>query len=182
MAKYLKPYLAVFQAPFKDRCHYFPGLELVIRWISFAIGSRFLKFPHGRLALDNSLCVFLLVYVCGFKPFRCFTNTVLYASYVVNLECIINLLIYSDTNIGETYYCVMFHALIFVAFAEFGATVLYYLYINHLQKFKHLKSLTAKIKNFWLTHCKFKVKPIPPLNVEPVGEYANLQEELLLVE
>ena len=66
LAKYLKPYLDVFQAPFKDRCHYFPGLELVIRWISFAIGSRFLKSPHGRLALDNSLCVFLLVYVCGF--------------------------------------------------------------------------------------------------------------------
>ena len=31
LAKYLKPYLDVFQAPFKDRCHYFPGLELVIR-------------------------------------------------------------------------------------------------------------------------------------------------------
>ena len=89
---------------------------------------------------------------------------------------------YSDVNIGGTYYCVIFHALIFVAFAEFAATVFYYLYSNHLQKFKHLKSLTAKIKNFWLIHCKFKVKPILPLNVEPVGEYANLQEELLLVE
>ena len=35
---------------FKDKCHYFPGLEFVICWASFAIGSIFLTTAHERLA------------------------------------------------------------------------------------------------------------------------------------
>ena len=180
LAKYLKPYLDVFQAPFKDSCRHFPGLELLIRWISFAIGSRFLKSSHQRLALNNSLCVFLLLYICAFKPFKSLANTVLYISYAINVECIINLLMYSDVNIEETYYIVILHALIFIALAEFGATVLYYFYIHHLQKIKKLKKF---ISNNWLKCSrKFKIGNIPSPSIEQVGDYEQLQEELLLVD
>ena len=48
VAKYIKPYLDAFQAPFKDNCRYFPGIELTIRFISFAIGNRFLESTHRR--------------------------------------------------------------------------------------------------------------------------------------
>jgi len=40
LVKYLKPYLDAFQAPFKDNCHYFLGLKLLIQCFTFAIGSR----------------------------------------------------------------------------------------------------------------------------------------------
>ena len=180
LAKYLKPYLDVFQAPFKDSCRHFPGLELLIRWISFAIGSRFLKSAHERLALNNSLCVFLLLYICAFKPFKSLSNTVLYTTYVINAECIINLLMYSDVQIGETYYTVIFYTLIFIALAEFGATVLYYFYIHHLQKIKKIKKF---VSNSWLKCSrKLKINTTPSPGAEQVGDYEQLQEELLLAD
>ena len=183
LAKYLKPYLDVFQAAFKDSCRHFPGLELLIRWISFAIGSRFLKSAHERLALDSSLYVFLLVYICAFKPFKSLTNTVLYISYVINVECIINLLIYSDEHITETYYTVIIHVLIFIALAEFGTTVLYYLYINHLQKIKQLQDFVTKINDIVIRYySKYRVKPTRSPNIEPAASYDHFQEELLLAD
>ena len=180
LAKYLKPYLDVFQAPFKDSCRHFPGLELLIRWMSFAIGSRFLKSAYERLALDNSLCVFLLVYVCTFKPFRSLTNTVLYISYVINVECVITLMTYSDEHIGETYYIVIIHVLIFIALVEFGVTILYYLYINHLQKIRWIRNFIMNIGDGFLNYYNRNSTFTP--NMEPAGEYEHLQEELLLAD
>ena len=185
LAKYLKPYLDVFQAPFKDKCRYFPGLELVIRWTSFAIGSIFLTTAHERLALDNFICVFLLVYLCTFKPFKSLTNTLLYITYVINVQCMIILQIYSNLDIRKTYYRVIFHILIFIAFAEFAATVLYYLYINQLQKIKQIKLFVTRINNNWLKYCnRFKAKHVPsqPPTIKPLGDYEQLQDELLLAD
>ena len=182
LAKYLKPYLDVLQAPFKDNYRHFPGLELSIRWISFAIGSIFLTTAHERLALDNFLCVFALLYVCTFKPFKSLANTVLYISYMINVECVIILQIYSNLYMGATYYIVIFHTLVFIAFAEFAATILYYLYINQLQKIRKVKFIVERISNKWLKYYgKFKVNHIPS-NMEPVGEYEHLQDELLSID
>ena len=41
---------------------------------------------------------------------------------------------YSNEHIEETYYAIIIHILILTAVAEFGLTVLYYLYVNYLQK------------------------------------------------
>ena len=182
LAKHLKPYLDVFQAPFKDKYRYFPGLELSIRWISFAIGSIFLTTAHQRLALDNFLIVFVLLYLCTFKPFKSLANTVLYVSYAINVQCIITLQIYSNLYIGATYYIVIFHTLIFIAFAEFAAIILYYLYMNQLQKFEKIKVFMERTSKNWLKCCgKFEVNHIPS-PVEPLGEYEQLQEEMLYID
>ena len=183
LAKYLKPYLDAFQAPFKDNCCYFPGLELIIRWVSFAIGSRFLTSANKRLALDNSICVILLMLLCTFKPFKTLTNTILYLSYVINLQCILILLISTNFNTTKTYYVVVSHALIFIALAEFGATILYHLYTSHLQKIKLIKSLVTKVNNACLKcYDKFKVSHASPPSVAPLADYEQLQEELLLAD
>ena len=160
LAKYIKPYLDVFQAPFKDRFYYFPGLELIVRWISFVIGSMFLTTAHERLAFDNCLCVFLLVYLCAFKPFKNLVNTILYISYVINMECIVILQIYSNLDITKTYYIVIFHILVITALAEFAVTVLYYLCINQLQKINKLKLLLTKV------HCSGWLKHYGKLNIK----------------
>ena len=183
LAKYLKPYLDAFQAPFKDSCRYFPGLELVIRWMSFAVGSIVLTSAHERLALDNVICVLLLVYLCALKPFKSLANTVLYISYIINLQCIIILQIYSNLDITKTYYIEIFHTLIFIALAEFGAMLLYYLYINQLQKIKSVKLLAMKMDKIWSNwYKKFKFRPKMSPRVEPIGEHEQLQEELLLAD
>ena len=183
LAKYLKPYLDAFQAPFKDSCRYFPGLELVLRWMSFAVGSMFLTTGHERLALDNFICVLLLAYLCALKPFKSLANTVLYITYVINIECIIVLQIYSDLNIKKCYYTMIFHILIFIALGEFAAMLLYYLYINQLQKIKSIKLLATKMNKICSNWYKrFKFTPAMSPNIEPIGDYEQLQEELLLAD
>ena len=173
----------MFQAPFKDSCRYYPGLELLARWISFAIGSRFLKSAHERLALDNSLCVLVLVYLCAFKPFKSLSNTVLYISYVINAECIINVLIFSDEQLGGAYYSVIIHILVFIALTEFGATLLYYLYINRLRKIKQIEVFVTKINNVIIKYYrKYMIKPTHAPNMEPAAAYEHFQEELLLAD
>ena len=177
LAKYLKPYLDACQAPLKDNCRYFLGLELLFRWITFAIGSRLLKSQNKRLAMSTSLLVFFLVYTCIFKPFKSPTNNALYISYLINLECLIILITYSDFHITETYYIILLHLLLFAALAQFVGTVLYYLYINRLQKIKRIKLLAVKLKNIFP---KFVIKRPPPSPVVPVGHYVQLQEELIV--
>ena len=180
LAKYLKPYLDAFQAPFKDDCLYFPGLELVARWITFAIGTRFLKSANKRLALNHSLVVFLLVYCGTFKPFRSLKNNALYICYLINLECIALLVTYSDFQIQKTYYIIILQTLLFIALAQFVGTVLYYFYTNRLQKINCIKILASKMKNLLKCFHKFNTRSLPSPSVVPLNYYAQLQEELLL--
>ena len=184
-AKYLKPYLDAFQAPFKDNCRYFPGLELTIRCISFAIGNKFLESISKRMALNNLVCVCLLLYMCAFKPFKSFANTLLYISYVINAQCMIILLMFSEFNVDTVWYAVIFDLLICIALAEFVITVLYYLYKNHLHKIKQLEKFVTAVESIILKfyHRSFKTDAThPPLSMVPLENFEQLQEELLLVD
>jgi len=90
---------------------------------------------------------------------------------------------YSGTHIRNSGYIIIFHILIFIAVAEFGATVLYYLYINHLQKIKQLKSFTTKMNTVLLKYYpKFKYEHISAPAMAPASVYEQLQEELLLAD
>ena len=180
LARYLKPYLDAFQAPFKDNCRYFPGLELIVRWITFAIGSRFLKSPNNRLALNHSLVVFLLVYLGIFKPFKTHTNNALYICYFINLECLALLVTYSGFQTRKSYYIVMFYTLLLIALAQFVGTILYYLYINRLQKIQYINNFASKINNVIKSFHKFKTTPLPSPSAGPLNYYEQIQEELLL--
>ena len=86
-------------------------------------------------------------------------------------------------NMRSIYYSIIFNALLIIALVEFGATILYYLYIYQLQKIKKIKSLVTKLNGI-VSKCykKFKVKATPPPPIEPVGDYEQLQEELLLAD
>ena len=183
--KYIKPYLDAFQAPFKDNCRYFPGLELIVQYIIFAIGNRFLKYAHQRISLNNSICVFLLVYLCVFNPFKSVANTVLYVSYTVNAQCIIILVMFSglEFQVSSIYFIAILYTLIFMALAEFGVTLLYYLYISQLQKIEQIKSFAIKMSNILLKHChKFRDKHTLQLPMVPLSAYEQLQEDLLLAD
>ena len=66
VVRYLKPYLDAFQAPFKDTHRYYPGVELIIRNLSFLLES---GIRDGLIAqaLSNLLCEVLLIYLCAFN-------------------------------------------------------------------------------------------------------------------
>ena len=173
VAKYLKPYLDAFQAPFKDSHRYYPGVELIIRTLSFVLGNNVLDGPKAR-ALSNLVCVLLIVYFCSFKPFKRLSKTILYVSFILNIQCIIISSMYASRNFESTSYIVLFTTLMFIAFVEFGGIVLYCLYINYLHKIKCIHHLIMKMNNIYKCTVRSKDNKVMVLN-----RYAQYQEELL---
>ena len=175
VVKYLKPYLDAFQAPFKDSHRYYPGVELIIRNLSFVLGNNVLDGPKAR-ALANLLCMLHLVYFCSFRPFKCLSKTILYTSFILNVQCVIISSMYSNRNFESTSYIVLFTTSMFIAFAEFGGIILYCLYINYLHKIKCIHHLIMKLNNI-IYKCTVRNKDNAILN-----RYAQYQEELLALD
>ena len=179
VVKYLKPYLDAFQAPFIDSCRYYPGMELFIRSLSFVVASVVLD-SNKTQALATLFCVVLLVYLCSFKPFKCISRTILYTSFLLNLQCLLILAIYLDGNFYKTSHKIFFAIPIFIAFVEFGGIVLHCLYINHLYKIGCLQTLIMKLKNICY---RFIVKSRRnALQAASVNNYEQYQEELLALD
>lgn len=180
VAKYLKPYLDAFQAPFKDNCRYYPGMELIIRGISFVVGNRIFD-DHKTWALVNLVCVLLLVFLCSFRPFKSISNMVLYISFIMNIQCIIVLIIYSNGKLILPY-MVILSIFMLIAFVEFGGIILYCIYTNYLYKIKFLQYLIMKVNH---VTCKFKTKRTATQHDCPLQSFDNYeqyQEELLAID
>ena len=174
IAKYLKPYLDAFQAPFKDSCRYYPGMELFIRCMSFVVGNRILN-DHKTQAFGNLICVLVLMYLCSFKPFKSISNTILYTSFVLNVEFIVIFIIFKvATPLFKLLLCI----LILVAFAKLGGIILYCFYVNYLYKVKFLQNLIVKVNK--ITH-KFKTRNTTKHDSTSFANcnYQPFQEELL---
>ena len=174
VVKYLTPYLDTFQAPFKDSHRYYPGVELIIRNLSFVLGSRVLDASKTQ-ALSSLIYVLLLTYFCAFRPFKCLSKNALYISFILNTQCIIISSMYANSNIESTSYVVLFTTLMFIAFAEFGGIILYCLYINYLYKIKCLHYLIMEMKN---RIYKFLVRN---KDDEILDDYEQYREELLAI-
>ena len=174
IVKYLKPYLDAFQAPFKDSCRYFPGMELFIRCTSFVVGNRIFD-DHKTGAFVNLICVLLLIYLCSFRPFKSISNTILYTSFVLNVQFIVILVMSVNGSEITPLYMVLLPILILVIFAKLGGIILYCLYSNYLYKIKFLQHLIIKI-----TH-KFKMRSTTKHDSTSVANYnyQQFQEELL---
>ena len=182
VVKYLKPYLDAFQAPFKDSCRFYPGMELIIRGISFVIGTKIFDAQKTR-ALVNLVCVVLLMYLCIFRPFKSIPNLVLYISFIMNIECIIVLILYSSGKYSLSYiYVIILSILILTAIVEFGGIILYCIYINYLYKIKSLQYLIMKVNH--ITY-KFKTRSkrtATQHDCASLDNYEQYQEELLTMD
>ena len=175
VVKYLKPYLDAFQAPFKDSHRYYPGVELFIRNLSFVLGNNILDEPKAQ-ALANLLCVLLLVYLCAFRPFKHLSKTVLYTSFILNIQCIVSSTMYSNRNYESITYAVLFTTLMLIAFGEFAGIILFCLYANYLHKIEHVHHLIMGMKDIIY---KFVVRN---KDDEILDDYEQYQEELLAVD
>ena len=151
VAEYLKPFLDAYQAPLKNNCHYYFGIELLLRPIAFAIGNRILD-SNKTIAIAALFCIVFLLYICIVKPFKNRANTVLYGSYLFNTTCLILLVLYFKVKVKMVSYEILYKSLFLIAFIQFGGTVFYYLYINHLHKIKQLKKCSEKTSNCFLKY------------------------------
>jgi len=183
VAEYIRPYLDAYQAPFKSSCYYYFGIELLLRSVAFALGNRILD-SYKTLAIITFLCLIVLLYICTVKPFKSTANTVLYASYIFDIACVILLVVYFNIKLKSVSYETLYNIFILIAFVKFGCTVFYYLYINHLHKIKELEGCFKRTSNY-LLKCwnKFNCnkRNIAP-DTLPLDNFEQLQEELLAID
>ena len=183
VCNYLKPYLDAYQAPFKDSCHYYFGVELLIRPFLFVLGNRGLLGSYTTLGVNTFICMVLLIYLCVFKPFKNIVNTMVYISYAFNIGCLLVLVICFGINQDRKLYTTLLNMLILTAVTEFTFTVIYYLYINYLYKINKLSTFIVKVSDLIMkVHKGFTNRPqgtSPPLL--PVASYEQFQEELLTI-
>ena len=186
ISMHIKPYLDAYQAPFKNNCSYFLGIELILRPMYFAIGNRILD-AYKTLAVNILIFMLFMIYLCTIKPFKTTANTVLYISYILNAGSLVLLVTYFDYDVEATSYIVLYNILLFTALAEFGMIALYYFYINCLYRVKTISKVGEAIARLIL-YCKSSIKGskhegrINVVQLEPLANYEQYQEELLAVE
>jgi len=112
---YLKPFLDVYQAPFKDICSYFLGIEFIMRAIIFACYS---SKPLDTAAIYNAALIIYLAYLCLSQPFKSKVNTILYVPYLVYMGAHITLFI-RYYPYGQHPYGLMFNLVVCLAFLQF---------------------------------------------------------------
>jgi len=178
IAEYIKPFLDAYQAPFKDNCSYFLGIELILRAIYYLIGNRILG-AYKTLAVCTLICMLFLIYLCTIRPFKATINTVLYTTYIFNAGSLVVLVTYFNYRINDTLYGILYNILQFIAFAEFGMVVLYYCYINYLNRIEKLAKLVEKITSMIL-NCRNSNKIVTQL--ESLPNFEQYQEELLAMD
>ena len=111
----LKPFLDVYQAPFKENCSYFLGLEFIIRAILFACYS--FK-PPDTVAIYNTILIVYLAHLCCSQPFKSKTNTILYVAYLIYLGVYTTLFI-RYFPYGQYPYGLMLYLVVYLAFIQF---------------------------------------------------------------
>ena len=182
IAEYLKPFLDAYQAPLKNHCHYYLGIELLLRPVAFAVGNRILE-TNRTIAIVAFLCINFLLYICTIKPFKSKANTILYGSYMFNTTCLVLLVLYFYTARTSATYEILCNGLILFAIIQFIGTVFYYLCINHLHKIKQFKKVNEKTSKYLLS-CwnKYHDKRMTTPDPLPLENFEQLQEELLIID
>ena len=124
MVKYFKPFLDAYHAPFKDNCHHFLGLELIMRVILY--GCESLRADYTALVYATVLTIYLAI-SSFLQPFKSSLNTLIYTMYIGNLDCIAILFIYYPISKPKMY-TIIFNCLVGMGFTMFLLILLLHIY------------------------------------------------------
>ena len=172
---YLKPFIDAYQAPFKDNCRYFLGLELLLRAVIYIVN--FIHTKHTA-AIDCILTILLTAYLCWQKPFKSTCNSFLYLLYILLLGGIsIIFMHYAVLNTGpKGTYEVILNLIVFLAFIETFLIFIYHLWKHILQYYKFFITIETYIKT------KFgspKKQHKAHVHLQDLSMYEKYREELL---
>ena len=79
VAAYLRPFIDVYQAPFKDKYRYFLGFELFLRAVVYIV--KFIN-THYAAAIFCALNILYVAYLSWHKPFKNNFSMLLYLLYI----------------------------------------------------------------------------------------------------
>ena len=169
---YLRPFLDAYQAPFRENCSYFLGVELLLRAAIFACSS---LNAQNIGAIYNTLIVLYFAYLCQVKPFKSRFNSIVYCSYSVYASGFV-ILFMRFFPIQPKAYKIIFDLIVYLGIAEFLGIVMIHVWKYILCNF----SLFIYFESQWKKKCELRNKKLDKIQHLPLAaSYENFQEELL---
>ena len=175
---YMKPFIDVYQAPFKDNCRYFLGLEFLLRAIVYMVRFNHL---HYTAAIYCAMIILYVAYLSWYKPFKNKYSLLLYLLYIFLLGGLtITFMDYAVLSTGpREKYGIALNILIYLAFIETLLILAHHLWKYHI---RYHKSIIV-IENYMKTKiCKFFTvtkKSTSHIELQVLDAYEEYQEELL---
>jgi len=178
---YLKPFLDVYQAPFKDTHGYFLGIEFIMRAIIFACYS--FK-PPDTVAIYNAILIIYLAHLCLAQPFKSKANTFLYVPYLVYLGTYITLHI-RYYPYRQHPYGLIFNLVVYLAFLQFIVILACHAWkyiLGYYDLFnKYERVLKRCVDRCIVNLSRSKHKHVNPIDVS-LASCEDFQEELLALD
>jgi len=173
VTKYLKPFLDAYQAPLKDNCYYFLGIELLVRIVVVGLDS----VPAiSTAAIFTTIMLAYLVFLSIIQPFKNSLNGALYSVYSCILGCIA-LLFLSYAPEMPTMYAVIFGVLVYLGMLIFLGIV-----ITHFVKYILHKDLSKYFcRRNKLLSMESVTNPLNSLGIA-AENYENFRDDLLAVD
>ena len=179
VAAYLRPFIDVYQAPFKDNYRYFLGFEFLLRVVVYIV--KFISTQYTA-AIFSALIILYVAYLSWHKPFKNNFSMLLYLLYIFLMGGLtISYMHYEMFYTGPTeIFEKILNMLVYLAFFEFLVILVHHWWKYHLcycKVFVKIKKFTkAKLRKYFMDTKKSTPKTIP---LQENHEYAEYQEELL---
>ena len=169
---YLKPFLDAYQAPFRENCRYFLGVELLLRASIFACSS---LNAQNIGAIYNTLIVLYFAYLCQVKPFKSRFNSIIYCSYSVYISGFV-ILFMRFFPFQPKAYKIIFNSIVYLGLAEFLGIVMIHVWKYILCNF----SIFIYFESQWKKKYESRNKRLDKIQHLPLAaSYESFQEELL---
>ena len=179
VATYLRPFIDVYQAPFKDNCRHFLGFELFLRVIAYVV--KFIRTQYTA-AIFCILIILYVAYLSWHKPFKSNFSLLLYLLYIFLLGGItISFMHYAVLTAGptETFEMIL-NLLVYLAFLETLLILAHHWWKYHLCYCKVFIEIEKYARIKVCKYFKFTKKSAPRILLQeiPVHAYEEYQEEL----
>ena len=179
VAMFLKPFLDAYQAPLKENCYSFLGIELLLRVAVYACDS---LYAHYTAALYIVILFLYLTYLIFVQPFKKRLNVALYSVYICNMGCVSTLFLYYHGTKKPKPYVILFNLLMFLCMFEFLVTVL-----HHICKYvlkKDLINSCLRCFGRYKLLIKRSIRKPRPTNSAPyeIASYEEFRDELLALD
>ena len=179
VAAYLRPFIDVYQAPFKDNYRYFLGFEFLLQVVVYIV--KFVRTQYTA-AIFCALIILYVAYLSWHKPFKNNFSMLLYLLYIFLLGGLTITYMHYEiayTSPSETFEMIL-NLLVYLAFFETLLILVHHWWKYHLcycKVFIKIEKYTkAKLHKYFM----YKKKSAPKtISLEEIHAYAEYQEELL---
>jgi len=178
ITKFLKPFLDVYQAPFKENSYYFLGIELSLRISVYACDS---------IRADYTAAIYIafilryLIYLGYFQPFESSLNDALYLMCMCILGCVTTVVLYFNPEQPKTY-VIIFDILIWLILLQFvGIVVVHTCKYDLHQNLTSTQSKICKAQLYLRSVLKLSQRS-ERVEKAAIGSYEEYQDELLSID